>query len=1287
MKKIYLKLFVALFSICFFETNAQMSNYTFSSTSGAYTPISGGTVLNSGTGLDVDSIYANVPIGFNFGFDYQTYSQLSVSANGFVFFGEVNKGYRTSYKFSPLIAKTISFGLSTTGPAEGVIAALGFNYVSASAGAELRYQTLGSAPNRTFVVQWSNVKRSGDASMNANFQLILSETSNTIDIQYGACTAGSLTTGGNIGIRGGNVQDFQSRGTGATGVTWASSISGSTSGSFITYGTSAAVVPPTGLKYSYTPSFAVLPTPTYAALGSITNFDGTWITVKSAGDVPNNSWRSWPAFGNNSWRINTNTTGGWTTPTGGAPTVAAPAANEVARFHTNTASTNTNGVLDYYLNASANTNNKTLTFNYINVDGTDSLKILFSKNNGLSFVAVDSMGAAAAWTTKTVSLGNTDSARCVIRFSAYKTAANSSDIAIDNVSVTGATCSVPPIGGTASTSTISITSGQSITLNVAGQVGNIQWQDSTIGSASFTDIAGATTNAYNFQITRPGTYYYKNRANDISCPNDYSNIAVLTVTPITGDDACDAITLTSGLNGPFNLQYASAQVNEVIPPSGGLSTSQTTWSGTVTNPLKNTRTMWFKFIAPASKKVRLAANFAGLINNDTQLALWDINNCSQLTTSGGGAILIAANDDSTGLLRNSFITDTVMCLTPGKTYYVQVDPYSNSLSAPVYVRLEEVNSVNSNFSGLPTSACIGAGPFTLTPSVSGGLFSANVVGNSYTPSLNAGLDSVTYTLGGACSVSNKKYITINALPNVGAITSLPSVCTGQSVTFNGTGALTYTWTNGVINGLAFVPSSTNQYLVTGTDANGCTDTLTIGFTVFNNPSVSVAVTNSTICEGFNTTLTASGANTYVWDNSVLNGVSFIPANTATYTVIGTNTDGCKDTTSTTVVVNPKPIVNLGGLNQSTCNPNLTLDAGNAGSTYLWSDASTNQTLTVSTNGLYKVTVTSGAGCIGKDSANVTLNSVLIANLTPTTNSVCEGSPVINLVGSPAGGTYSANAVGGAFNPNTAGTFNVSYIVTNVCGTDTADASITVNGLPTVSASANDSSLCAGESVTLNGAGASTYVWDNGVANGIATTPSATTLYTVIGTDANGCTNTASLNIVVNPLPVASYTVSDPDTFCAKKPVTLTGTPAGGVFSMLQGAASSLTGFIFNPQTTGTYKVVYSYTDGNGCNDTAVKTFVITCVTGFESIAAKGITNVSIVPNPSNGVFEVQINNALSDNAIIKMMSFEGKVLAQTKHDLKQDNKIAMDINQYANGIYFVNINMNGSNKTVKIVKQ
>jgi hypothetical protein len=94
-----------------------------------------------------------------------------------------------------------------------------------------------------------------------------------------------------------------------------------------------------------------------------------------------------------------------------------------------------------------------------------------------------------------------------------------------------------------------------------------------------------------------------------------------------------------------------------------------------------------------------------------------------------------------------------------------------------------------------------------------------------TPS-TAGIKKWKLTLkdANACTVKDSITVTVNALPTVTASASAATICIGSSVTLNGSGAVSYTWTGGVVDGVAFVPQSTNTYIVTGTDANGCKDT-------------------------------------------------------------------------------------------------------------------------------------------------------------------------------------------------------------------------------------------------------------------------------------------------------------------------------------------------------------------------------------------------------------------------------------------------------------------------------
>src|SRR5690606_6749760 len=97
-------------------------------------------------------------------------------------------------------------------------------------------------------------------------------------------------------------------------------------------------------------------------------------------------------------------------------------------------------------------------------------------------------------------------------------------------------------------------------------------------------------------------------------------------------------------------------------------------------------------------------------------------------------------------------------------------------------------------------------------------------------------------------------------------------------------------------------------------------------------------------------------------------------------------------------------------------------------------------------------------------------------------------------------------------------------------------------LPIVTASLSSSEICIGNSVTANASGANSYTWNNGVTNGGSFSPTTSATYAVLGEDMNGCTNTASVSIVVNNLPIVSIN-STHSVSCEAETVTLTVTGA------------------------------------------------------------------------------------------------------------------------------------------------
>jgi gliding motility-associated-like protein len=229
-------------------------------------------------------------------------------------------------------------------------------------------------------------------------------------------------------------------------------------------------------------------------------------------------------------------------------------------------------------------------------------------------------------------------------------------------------------------------------------------------------------------------------------------------------------------------------------------------------------------------------------------------------------------------------------------------------------------------------------------------------------------------------------ITFNPLPSVGA--NSPSTCAGGSVTLNGTGAATYSWDGGVTNGVAFTPGSSGNYIVTGTDVNGCVNTATVSVTINTAPTVGATQgSTAATCAGGTVTLNGTGASTYTWNNGVTNGVAFTPAASGNYIVTGTDGNGCTNTFTVAVTVNTIPTVDAGATTETIpCgSTNFVLPAATtsaASPVYAWSGPNvvangTTATPTIGAAGVYTVLITDGVtGCSAQDQITVVSNTVV-----------------------------------------------------------------------------------------------------------------------------------------------------------------------------------------------------------------------------------------------------------------------------------------------------------------------
>jgi gliding motility-associated-like protein len=739
------------------------------------------------------------------------------------------------------------------------------------------------------------------------------------------------------------------------------------------------------------------------------------------------------------------------------------------------------------------------------------------------------------------------------------------------------------------------------------------------GGTSYTWSGGLGSTA-TATITNPGTYTVT-----ATGANGCSSQSVITVSQNTTAPTAGITNST----GTTTLNCTITSIN--VTATGGTSY---TWSGglgslataTITNPGTYTVTATGANGCSSQSVIAVTQNTtsptAGITNSTGTTTLNCTTTSINVTATGGTSYTWSGGLGSTA---------TATITNPG-TYTVTATG-ANGCSS------QSVISVSQNTTAPTAGITNSTGTTTLNCTTT----SINVTatgGTSYTWSgglgslatatiTNPGTYTVTAT--GANGCSSQSVITVSqntTAPTVGITNSTGTTtlnCTTTSINLTATGGTSYTWSGGLGSLATATITNPGTYSVTATGANGCSSQSVIAVTQ-NTTTPTAGITNSTGTTTLNCTttsinVTATGGTSYTWSGGLGSLATATITNPGTYTVTATGANGCSSqsviavtqntTTPTTGITNSTGTTTL---NCTTTSINVTATGGTS---YSWSGGlGSLATATITNPGTYTVTATGANGCSSQSVITVTQNTtapiVGITNNTGTTELTCSTTSInVTATGGTSytwSGGLGITATATITNP---GTYTVTATGANGCSSQSV-ISVTQNTTaPIVIASSSSSSICAGSSVTLTASGATSYTWNPGNFSGstLTVSPTSTTIYTLTGLAANGCTNTTTLNLTVNSIPILTLTASS-TTVCSGGTITLTASGA----STYTWDPVSLTGPSITSTITST--TVYSVTgeSSEGCiGSSSITVSLNNCPTAVND-ATNTIENIPVTGN-------------------------------------------------------------------------
>lgn len=569
--------------------------------------------------------------------------------------------------------------------------------------------------------------------------------------------------------------------------------------------------------------------------------------------------------------------------------------------------------------------------------------------------------------------------------------------------------------------------------------------------------------------------------------------------------------------------------------------------------------------------------------SEVWIRIWDVDNDDVGTFQICAYVICSASVTITGATSGCSASATQLCATAGFSSYSWA---GGSTSACINVNTTNTYTVtvtdadgctatdSHSFTALsspgvsitgPSSGCTDDSPQLCTPS--GFIdydWSNGGTTRCITP-LSSGTYTVTVTAANGCTGSSSQAITILTSPSV-SITGPPSKCSnGAEQLCAPSGFSNYSWSSGGVSN-CITPVSSGSYFVIVTAANGCTASASHSITVHTAPTISVSGP-ATACPGTNPQLcVAGGYSAYAWSNSgTTNCIN--PASSGSYSVTVTDGFGCTGSSSKSITIFPGASVTITGPSSKCTGTSVQLCTPSGFSTYAWSNGGTSNCISPVATGTYTIIVTDGNGCTASDNHAFTVDTLPTSTIAGPTTS-CNGAAA--QLCAPAGHAFylwSNSNTNSCITASSSGNYTVTVTGTNGCTSSSSQSltifppfAMTISG-PTTACSGSSPQLCASS-------GTYTYQWSNG-ATTACINPSVSGTYTVVATNVNGCTRTASKGLTVySPL---NASITGPSSACVGSVIPLCASAGSTSYAWSTGATTDC----INVNSNGVYSVIIS----------------------------------------------------------------------------------------------------------------